>query len=345
LFANVDDPDLQDYNPIQMSYFIYKHFHATIDFFRTFSPSAPPTPWSIQWRLLLFQPFLLLTSLITHLPYLLRPKPYTQIWIPTRSGHVRALLYQPRAPSTPLPQNQKLRPIHLDLHGGAFIGGHPEASTRFCRLLSTQLSTIVIAATYRIAPYHVFPAAIDDVDDIITWLHAHASSLGGDSNCLTLSGSSAGGNLAFGACMGEGCALPSDTAIKGIVTFYAALNLSIPPWDKPKSGNFPKSDPFAVFLRLYDAYPRLARDTEGKNPRLSPANLPVERVPCDVLLVVAGIDILVEEQCRFVERVKREGRERGLERRIEAVVFEEGFHGWLERELKPVVAMMAELLT
>jgi acetyl esterase/lipase len=317
-----------------MAYFLYKHFHATIDFFRLFSASAPPTPWSIRWRLLLMQPLLLLTSFITHLPLFLRCKPYTEIWIPTRAGRVRALLYTPPIMPTARSPTQALRPLHLDLHGGAFIGGHPEASSRFNDLLCTQLNTVVVSTTYRLAPLHVFPAAIDDVDDVIAWLQLHAASeFHADANCLTISGSSAGGNLAFAACMGEGCASPAETRIKGIVTFYAAIDLSVPPWEKPKSGRFPAFDPLAVFLRLYDAYPRLARGVEGRNPRLSPAYLPVERVPGDVLMIVAGIDILVEEQKGFVERVRRESGERGLVRRVESVVFEEGFHGWIEREL------------
>jgi hypothetical protein len=53
-----------------------------------------------------------------------------------------------------------------------------------------------------------------------------------------------------------------------------------------------------------------------------------------MLLIIAGIDILLHEQLMFVERVKRDLAERGQDgkRRVEGKVFENGFHGWLERK-------------
>ena len=91
-----------------------------------------------------------------------------------------------------------------------------------------------------------------------------------------------------------------------------------------------------IFLPLFDAYPRLARKEHMDDPRLSPILLDVRQVPKDVLMVVAGIDILVHEQQEFLERVREEIKgmgEEGAAWSIEELYIEEAFHGWMERTL------------
>lgn len=314
-----------------MNHFFYKHFHPTIDFFRSFLPHAPPISWSLRLRLLLFQPMVTLTALVTEIPYSFRRRTYSQLDIPTGGSSVRALVYQP--PTLGQPLSTKLRPLHLDLHGGAFVGGNAEADRRFCEHLAATTGTVVVSANYCLAPIHPFPGAIGDVDDIVAWLHLHAAdALGADTTLMTVGGSSAGGNLAFASCLGEGCWGAAETAFKGVLTFYAAIDLRLSPWEKPHPDSMPKTDPFRVFLPLYDAYPRRARQDHMEDARLSPAVMDVSRVPRDVLMVIPGIDILVHEQEMFVERIRKESGERGLDKRVEVLKIEEAFHGWMECE-------------
>lgn len=314
-----------------MDRFLYKHFHPTIDFFRCFHPRAPPISWSLRLRLLLFQPVITLVNLVTHLPYLFRCKSYSELNIPTRTGSVHAVVYQP--PISAEARSARLRPLHLNIHGGAFVGGNAEADRRFCEHLATTTGTVVVSPDYRLAPVHPFPAAIDDIDDVVAWLHLHAAdALGADTMLMTVGGTSAGGNLAFASCLGEGCWGPAETAFKGVLTFYAAIELRLSPWEKPHPDSMPKKDPFRVFLPLYDAYPRLARQEHLQDARLSPVLMNVSRVPDDVLMVIPGIDILVHEQETFVDRIRRESMERHLGKRMEVMKIEEAFHGWMECE-------------
>lgn len=110
------------------------------------------------------------------------------------------------------------------------------------------------------------------------------------------------------------------------------IDLRLAPWEKPKSGNFPEKDPMAVLLPLYDSYAGPARQTYMQDARLNPVIKPVEDLPGRILLIVPGIDVLVHEELTFVERVKTELKDAGLEdeRSVEAVIFQNAFHGWFE---------------
>lgn len=112
------------------------------------------------------------------------------------------------------------------------------------------------------------------------------------------------------------------------------LELRMPPWEKPRPEDFPKSDPMSVFLPLFDSYAGPVRAKNMTNPRMSPILADVEKLPERMLLIVPALDILVHEQLSFVERVKKEINENGLDesegRSCEALYLEGAFHGWLE---------------
>jgi hypothetical protein len=108
------------------------------------------------------------------------------------------------------------------------------------------------------------------------------------------------------------------------------------PEEKPKPENFPKHDPAAVLLPLMDAYGASGRINHSNDPRFRPILARLNTLPNDILLIVPTIDMLVHEQLTFVERLKKDTKqnptERGKGRRVEAVVIEKGFHGWIERK-------------
>jgi acetyl esterase len=55
---------------------------------------------------------------------------------------------------------------------------------------------VVFNVSYRLAPRHRYPAAIEDVCDAFTWVAANAGRFGGDLSRLVVAGESAGANLA-----------------------------------------------------------------------------------------------------------------------------------------------------
>ena len=156
---------------------------------------SPSLPFKYRWRLLALQPITLLTYSMKYFPHLLSSR-YSVIEIPTRGQHtVRAIVFQP-----PRRQGTGLMPLHLDFHGGAFLGGIAEYDATFCELLSERAGTVVVSAEYRCAPVNQYPRAHEDAEDVVEWVLRNARELwNADPECFTVSGSSAGGDLMFTA--------------------------------------------------------------------------------------------------------------------------------------------------
>lgn len=87
-------------------------------------------------------------------------------------------------------------PTMLYLHGGGFVIGSLETHDSLCRQLARRSGVAVVALDYRLAPEHRFPTAVDDAWAALSWLHAHAATLGLDGTRLAVGGDSAGGTLA-----------------------------------------------------------------------------------------------------------------------------------------------------
>lgn len=234
-------------SPLPTLSLLPSYFHPIFDAF-----TLPSLPLHIRLRLLLFQPIALLAYMLNHIPcHFLSPpseRPKT-IHIPVRGGRtLRALLYVPTGTFTSTSISTSTtsaqpgnHPIHIDIHGGAFISGHPEADHRFCRHLA-QNGFVVLSISYRFAPRWGFPRQVEDVRDVIGWVVGSeegkkvVGAVGGDvDGGVTVGGFSAGGNLALSATLSEDVSVGEDDVdgkrdvvggrgrVKGVVTFYAPV--------------------------------------------------------------------------------------------------------------------------
>lgn len=107
--------------------------------------------------------------------------------VPGAAGPLAARLYAPSA--------ERL-PVILYLHGGGFTIGSLDTHDSLCRQLALRSGAAVLALNYRLAPEHVFPAAVDDCWAVLAWLAQAADSLGLDGTRIAVGGDSAGGTLA-----------------------------------------------------------------------------------------------------------------------------------------------------
>jgi acetyl esterase/lipase len=189
----------------------------------------------------------------------------------------------------------------------------------------------VVSISHRLSPRHLFPAAHNDIDDVVIYLTQHAADFGADAACLTMGGSSAGGNLSLGASQhlhSRGLRVPLAW-----LGFCPLVDVRLKPEEKPRPPNFPRSDPLAFLTPLYDAYGGVEREKHRQDSRLHPILAPKEGLPEKMFFALAGIDILLHEQLSLVERLRGEIDEDGDEGRVvETLVIENGFHGFLECE-------------
>ncbi|MCB1684971.1 MAG: alpha/beta hydrolase [Pseudomonadales bacterium] len=85
--------------------------------------------------------------------------------------------------------------IFVNFHGGGWVIGDLDTADAACRSLAVAADCIVVSVDYRLAPEHVYPAAVVDAYAATCWVADNAESLGGNGR-LAVGGESAGGNLA-----------------------------------------------------------------------------------------------------------------------------------------------------
>lgn len=79
-------------------------------------------------------------------------------------------VYWPTKPDAP-------QPALIWYHGGGWVLGDLDAYDPTCRTLANASACVVISVDYRLAPEHVFPAAVDDSVTAAKWVHHHAAKL------------------------------------------------------------------------------------------------------------------------------------------------------------------------
>jgi acetyl esterase len=84
----------------------------------------------------------------------------------------------------------------VNFHGGGWCLGSPEQSAWLASHVAELAGCVVVSPTYRLAPEHPYPAAVEDAWEVLQWVAGHAAELGGDPARLAVMGDSAGGNLA-----------------------------------------------------------------------------------------------------------------------------------------------------
>ncbi len=107
------------------------------------------------------------------------------------------------------------------LHGGGYVLGSLDTHDDICCGLAELSGATVIAADYRLAPEHRFPAAFEDSAAATHHILSNPGTFGIDPSRTALGGDSAGGNLTAAVCLyrrDQGLQMPT-----GQVLIYPAL--------------------------------------------------------------------------------------------------------------------------
>ncbi|KAH7127038.1 Alpha/Beta hydrolase protein [Dendryphion nanum] len=138
-------------------------------------------PWHIQWRTALVQIPRYVPLSILHLTSREGPQPFV-IALPSRKNRaIPTYVFVPPEPvdlesnSDGSESRSRSRkgdpwkvPVILDFHGGGFIMGSPLEQAPYAAMMSRELGAVVISVSYRIGPFHQFPAAIHDAEDVLS---------------------------------------------------------------------------------------------------------------------------------------------------------------------------------
>jgi len=87
-------------------------------------------------------------------------------------------------------------PVLVFYHGGGYIACGISSHERLCHRLARLAECAIVSVDYRLAPEHVFPAAVDDALTALRWVAAHGAGRGLDTRRIAIGGDSAGGSLA-----------------------------------------------------------------------------------------------------------------------------------------------------
>ena len=81
-------------------------------------------------------------------------------------------------------------------HGGGHVVGTLDTHDSACRFIAKHAGVGVLSVDYRLAPEHIYPAAVDDSVAALAWASENAEQLGFGPARIAVGGDSAGGNLA-----------------------------------------------------------------------------------------------------------------------------------------------------
>ncbi len=115
-----------------------------------------------------------------------------------------------------VPKEKNVKGAILLIHGGGWRSGSPGLMTALAEQL-TLAGYVVMAPEYRMSLEAVYPAAVNDLKDALSWLQDYVVSAGLDTENLVVMGCSAGGQLA--ALIGVTVPVSAIVDIDGVLAF------------------------------------------------------------------------------------------------------------------------------
>jgi acetyl esterase len=253
--------------------------------------------------------------------------------IDTPTGPVPVRFYYPS------PNTADQLPALVYCHGGGFAVGDLDTVNTICSSICRDAGIVVVSVDYRLAPEHKFPAGLDDTIGVVWWVGRYGRERGIDPTRLAIGGDSAGANLATVA---AGSISGDDVALRYQVLVYPVTDMtcSQPSYIDLGTGYPLTRARMENYIRLYLEDPAGQVADARVSPLLATA---LARQP-PALVVVAGLDPLVDEGVAYGERLQKAGIAAEI---IEIADHPHGFLGWTREcaAARNVLAHIAQRLS
>ena len=184
----------------------------------------------------------------------------------------------------------------LYLHGGAYTICSPRTHRRLTAALSRETGARVLAADYRLAPEHPFPAAVEDAVAVYGWLVER-----GEPSRIAVAGDSAGGGLTVAALVAareRGLAMPAAAAV---ISPWADLELTGGSMTT-KAGD----DPMLDAARLKESADHYLAGRDPRTPLASPIYADLTGLP-PLFVHVGSREVLLDDAVRLADKARADG--------------------------------------
>ena len=205
----------------------------------------------------------------------------------------------------------------LYVHGGGYVMGSPVTHRRLCEGIARAGECAVLNLDYRMAPEHVFPAAVDDAMAGLQFMQENGPDGPGAADSVFVGGDSAGGGLMLATLLAareQGVAMPDGGVGISVWSDLAITGESI----QTRSGVDPLITDDSMVTNMAAMY---LGEADAKTPLASPLYADYAGLP-PLILQVGDHEVLLSDTTRVAERARAAGVE------VTEEVWDEMFHVW-----------------
>ena len=205
----------------------------------------------------------------------------------------------------------------LYVHGGGYVMGSPVTHRRLCEGIARAGGCAVLNLDYRMAPEHVFPAAVDDAMAGLQFMQENGPDGPGAADSVFVGGDSAGGGLMLATLLAareRGVAMPDGGVGISVWSDLAITGESI----QTRSGTDPLITDASMVTNMAAMY---LGGADAKTPLASPLYADYAGLP-PLILQVGDHEVLLSDTTRVAERARAAGVE------VTEEVWDEMFHVW-----------------
>nr|WP_086938264.1 alpha/beta hydrolase [Thaumasiovibrio occultus] len=199
------------------------------------------------------------------------------------------------------PEPDTALPVLIFSHGGGHMAGSVSVYEAICKRIAKATRHIVVAPEYRLAPENPYPAAIDDVYNVVKGLWPALDKRGIHyQRRLSMAGDSAGGALT--ASVNQRLQFESDVRIDNQILLYPSLDytLGLPSVKRNSHGYLLESSTVRWY---FDHYFRGAEDRYHASPLYGTVTAHLART----LVITAEFCPLCDEGLAYADRLELSG--------------------------------------